>query len=78
VATTPLSVGSPQQVIEKTLGFKEYAGNYSRQLFLLDHSGLPLDTVLRQLDLLGEVVAELRSFEMVAAQPPQEPSEVTL
>jgi putative FMN-dependent luciferase-like monooxygenase len=61
LATTPLSVGSPQQVIEKTLGFREYAGNYQRQLFLVDHSGLPLDTVLRQLDMLGEVVAELRT-----------------
>src|SRR5689334_17008621 len=67
VATTPLSVGSPQQVIEKTLGFKEYAGNYNRQLFLLDHSGLPLDTVLRQLDLLGEVVQELRTHEAASA-----------
>ncbi|MFE7134269.1 LLM class flavin-dependent oxidoreductase [Streptomyces sp. NPDC057638] len=58
---TPLTVGSPQQVIEKTLGFREYAGDYQRQLFLVDHAGLPLKTVLEQLDLLGgEVVPVLR------------------
>jgi len=60
---TPLTVGSVQQAVERTLGFKEYAGNYSRQLFLVDHAGMPLDKVLAQLDLLGEVVAELRKHD---------------
>ncbi len=60
---TPLTVGTPQQVVERTLSFREYAGNYQRQLFLVDHAGLPLDTVLHQLDLLGEVVAELRKHD---------------
>jgi hypothetical protein len=60
-AQTPLTVGSPQQVIEKTLGFREYAGDYQRQLFLLDHAGLPLSTVLEQLDLLGEILPDLRA-----------------
>ncbi len=31
---TPLTVGSPQEVIERTLGFREYVGDYQRQLFL--------------------------------------------
>ncbi|GAA4667072.1 LLM class flavin-dependent oxidoreductase [Frondihabitans cladoniiphilus] len=58
---TPLTVGSPQQVIDKTLGFRDYVGDYQRQLFLMDHAGLPLKTVLEQLDLLGgEVVPVLR------------------
>lgn len=58
---TPLTVGSPQQVIDRTLGFREYAGDYQRQLWLMDHAGLPLKTVLEQLDLLGgEVVPVLR------------------
>src|SRR4029079_15653372 len=52
MAETPLTVGSPQQVIERTLGFREYVGDYQRQLFLIDHAGLPLKTVLAQLDLL--------------------------
>ena len=50
---TPLTVGSPQEVIDKTLTFREHFGDYQRQLFLMDHAGLPLKTVLEQLDLLG-------------------------
>ncbi len=58
---TPLTVGSPQQVLERTLGFREYVGDYQRQLFLMDHAGLPLKTVLEQLDLLGEILPDLRA-----------------
>ena len=61
MAQTPLTVGSPQQVIERTLSFREYAGDYQRQLFLVDHAGLPLATVLEQLDLLGEIAPVLRA-----------------
>ncbi|RLP68556.1 LLM class flavin-dependent oxidoreductase [Mycetocola reblochoni] len=58
---TPLTVGSPQQVIDKTLTFREHFGDYQRQLFLVDHAGLPLETVLEQVELLGtEVVRVLR------------------
>jgi putative FMN-dependent luciferase-like monooxygenase len=64
---TPLTVGSPEQVIERTLSFREYAGRYQRQLFLVDHAGLPLKTVLNQLDMLGDVVAELRKHDAEAA-----------
>jgi putative FMN-dependent luciferase-like monooxygenase len=59
-AGTPLTVGSPQQVLERTLSFREYVGHYQRQLFLVDHAGLPLKTVLEQLDLLGEILPEMR------------------
>jgi putative FMN-dependent luciferase-like monooxygenase len=48
-AQTPLTVGSPQQVIDRTLGFREYVGDYQRQLFLIDHARLPLKIVLEQL-----------------------------
>ena len=58
---TPLTVGSPQQVLERTLSFREYAGDYQRQLFLVDHAGLPLKTVLEQLDLLGEILPDMRA-----------------
>jgi putative FMN-dependent luciferase-like monooxygenase len=57
---TPLTVGSPQQVIERTLSFRDYVGDYQRQLFLIDHAGLPLKTVLEQLDLYGEILPTLR------------------
>jgi len=66
---TPLTVGSPQQVIERTLGFRDYVGDYQRQLFLVDHAGLPLATVLKQLDMLGEEVVPVlrREFEALRA-----------
>jgi hypothetical protein len=51
---TPLTVGTPDQVIEKTLTFREYAGDYQRQLFMVDGGGVPLKAVLEQLDMLGE------------------------
>ena len=34
MAQTPLTVGSPQEVIDRTLAFREYVGDYQRQLFL--------------------------------------------
>ena len=57
---TPLVVGSPQQVLERTLATRDYIGDYQRQMFLVDHAGLPLKTVLEQLDLLGEILPEMR------------------
>ncbi len=74
---TPLTVGSPQQVIERTLGFREYVGDYQRQLFLLDHAGLPLKTVLEQLDLLGEHVVPVLRKEFAALKPAHVPDAPT-
>ena len=68
-AQTPLTVGSPQEVIEKTLTFREFFGDYQRQLFLLDHAGLPLKTVLEQLDLLGEEVVPVLREEFAKRTP---------
>ncbi|MDT9592408.1 LLM class flavin-dependent oxidoreductase [Nocardioides zeae] len=77
---TPLTVGSPQEVLERTLGFKEYAGHYQRQLFLVDHAGLPLKTVLEQLDLLGEILPEMRKgfAEGRPASVPDAPTHASL
>ncbi|MFD6878248.1 MULTISPECIES: LLM class flavin-dependent oxidoreductase [unclassified Streptomyces] len=66
---TPLTVGSPQEVIERTLSFRDYAGDYQRQLFLVDHAGLPLKTVLEQLDLLGEEVVPVLRKEFARLRP---------
>ena len=67
---TPLSVGSVQEVIDKTLTFRETFGDYQRQLFLVDHAGLPVGMVLDQLELLGgEVVPVLRK-ELAAMRAP--------
>jgi hypothetical protein len=73
-ASTPLTVGSPQQVIDRTLGFREYVGDYQRQLFLVDHAGLPLKTVLEQLDLLGGEVVPVLSKEFQGGRPADVPA----
>ncbi len=80
-AQTPLTVGSPQQVIDRTLTFREYVGDYQRQLFLIDHAGLPLETVLEQLDMLGELVVPVLRREFAAGRPahvPDPPTHATL
>jgi putative FMN-dependent luciferase-like monooxygenase len=74
---TPLTVGSPAQVVEKTLGFRDYAGDYQRQLFLIDHAGLPLKTVLEQLDLLGEEVVPVLREEFAKGRPDEVPAAPT-
>ena len=75
--STPLTVGSPQQVIERTLGFREYVGDYQRQLFLMDHAGLPLSGVLKQLDLLGNEVVPVLRKEFAALRQPGVPDAPT-
>jgi putative FMN-dependent luciferase-like monooxygenase len=74
---TPLTVGSPQEVIDKTLTFREHFGDYQRQLFLMDHAGLPLKTVLEQLDLLGEEVVPVLRKEFEARRAPGVPDAPT-
>jgi putative FMN-dependent luciferase-like monooxygenase len=78
---TPLTVGTPDQVIEKTLRFREYFGDYQRQLFLIDHAGLPLKTVLEQLDMLGEKVVPVLREEFAKNRPagvPDAPTHASL
>ncbi len=74
---TPLTVGSPQQVIDRYAGMRDLFGDYQRQLFLMDHAGLPLKTVLEQLDILGgEVVPVLRK-ELDQNRPAEVPDAPT-
>lgn len=74
MAQTPLSVGSVQEVIDRTLTFQETFGDYQRQMFLVDHAGLPEKMVLEQLDLLGgEVVPVLRK-ELEGRRNPEVPA----
>ena len=74
---TPLTVGSPQQVIERTLGFREWVGDYQRQMFLIDHAGLPTDVVLEQIDLFGEEVLPVLRKEFDALKPADVPEAPT-
>ncbi|WP_062079087.1 LLM class flavin-dependent oxidoreductase [Demequina globuliformis] len=78
---TPLAVGSVQEVIDKTLSFREYVGDYQRQLFLIDHAGLPVEMVLEQLEYLGgEVVPVLRKETEARREPgvPDAPTHASL
>ena len=70
---TPLTVGSPQQVIDRYASMREHFGDYQRQLFLMDHAGLPLKTVLEQLDILGEEVVPVLRKEMAKDRPASVP-----
>ncbi len=74
---TPMTVGSPQQVIDRTLSFRENVGDYQRQLFLVDHAGLPLKTVLEQLDILGEEVVPVLREEFAKLKPAHVPEAPT-
>ena len=73
MAETPLTVGSPQEVIDRTLTFREHFGDYQRQLFLMDHAGLPLPVVLDQLELLGGEVVPVLRRELDALRPAHVP-----
>lgn len=77
MAQTPLTVGSPEQVIERTLGFREYAGDYQRQLFLVDHAGLPLKAALEQVELLGAEVVPVLRKEFAVGRPAHVPDAPT-
>jgi putative FMN-dependent luciferase-like monooxygenase len=75
---TPMTIGSPQEVIDRTLSFREIVGDYQRQLFLADHAGLPLKTVLEQLDMLGELVVPVLRKEFGALRPAGVPDDPPL
>src|SRR4051794_16938033 len=70
---TPMTIGSPQQVIDRTLGFREFVGDYQRQLFIADHAGLPLKTVLEQMDILGAEVVPVLRREFALLKPAHVP-----
>ena len=63
---TPMSVGSPAEVIDKTLTFQDGFGDYQRQLWVLDAMGLPLEMALEQVELLGTEVVPVLRREMQA------------
>jgi len=72
---TPLTVGSPQQVIDRYAAFREDVGDYQRQLFLVDHAGLPLKTVLEQIDVLAEEIVPVLRAEADKHRPADVPSD---
>ncbi|MCS5715660.1 LLM class flavin-dependent oxidoreductase [Herbiconiux sp. CPCC 205716] len=75
---TPLTVGSPQQIIDRYATMRDHVGDYQRQLFLIDHAGLPLKTVLEQIDILAEEIVpalrEINESKRPAGVPSNPPS----
>lgn len=69
-----ITVGSVQQAIDNTLTFHDYVGDYQRQMFLVDHSGLPLKTVLKQIDYLGEHIVPVLRKELDGRRSKDSPS----
>src|SRR5918912_1472680 len=57
--------------------FRDHVGDYQRQLFLVDHAGLSLKTVLEQLDILGEEVVPVLRKEFAALKPAHVPDAPT-
>ncbi|MEU1199206.1 CE1758 family FMN-dependent luciferase-like monooxygenase [Streptomyces sp. NPDC005813] len=78
---TAVVVGSPQQVIDRVLAYREHAvGDYQRQLFNVDGIGVPRKTVLQQIEMLGDIVPVLRK-EFAVGRPahvPEPPTHETL
>jgi putative FMN-dependent luciferase-like monooxygenase len=74
---TPLAVGSPQQVIDRTLRFREDFGDYQRQLFNVDGMGLPHEAALEQIELLGTEVVPVLRKEFDALRPAHTPDAPT-
>ena len=81
MADTPLTVGSPQQVIDRYAQYAESYGNVQRLMFLIDHAGLPTEMVLEQVHMLGtEVAPALREVfdSKRAADVPDAPTHESL
>jgi putative FMN-dependent luciferase-like monooxygenase len=74
---TPITVGSPQQVIEKVLTFQEGFGDYQRQLFAVESLALPVEIGLEQVELLGTEVVPVLRKEMESRRAPGVPDAPT-
>lgn len=74
---TPLTVGSPQEIIDRYAGMRDKFGDYQRQLFLMDHAGLPLEMVLEQIEILGTEVVPVLRKELAIGRPDNVPDAPT-
>ena len=66
---TPLAVGTPEQIVEKYLTYRDAIGDYQRQAFNLDLGGVPHKEIMKQIEYLGsEIVPALRA-ELESTRP---------
>jgi putative FMN-dependent luciferase-like monooxygenase len=77
VRDTPMSVGSPQEVIDKTMTFQAGFGDYQRQLWNVDGLGVPLELALEQVERLGTEVVPVLRREMESVRAPGIPDAPT-
>jgi putative FMN-dependent luciferase-like monooxygenase len=77
MAGTPLTVGSPQEVIDKVLTFQDGFGDYQRQMFAVDGLALPIEVALEQVELLGTEVVPVLRKELEARRSPNVPDAPT-
>ncbi len=56
---------------------RDRVGDYQRQLFLMDHAGLPLHTVLEQIEILGTEVVPVLRRELAVGRPAHVPDAPT-
>ncbi|MET8327534.1 CE1758 family FMN-dependent luciferase-like monooxygenase [Streptomyces sp. NPDC005181] len=77
MAATPLTVGSPQEVIDKVLTWREGFGDYQRQLFAVDSVGLPVELALEQVEILGTEVVPVLRKELESRRKPDVPDAPT-
>lgn len=78
---TSLSIGSPQEIIDKTMTFRETFGDYQRQLWALDILGLPHNLLMEQLELLATEIVPVLRKEFDSLRPktvPEAPTHDTL
>lgn len=75
--STPLSVGSPQEVIDKTLTFQEGFGDYQRQLWAIDLGSIPIGVALEQVELLATEVVPVLRKELDSRRAPGVPDAPT-
>ena len=70
---TPLAVGTPEQIVEKYLTYRDAVGDYQRQAFLLDMGGVPHAEVMRQLEVLGTQIVPALRAELEGSRPAEVP-----
>ncbi len=70
---TPSTVNSPDPVVERTLQLLQWLGDYQREMFLIDHAGLPTKAVLEPIDLYREKVLPMLRKEFPIGRPDDVP-----
>lgn len=73
--STPLTVGTVDQIVERYLGYADQVGDFQRLMFLADHAGLPESVVLEQIEILGREIVPILRTEFERRRPAHVPSD---